>query len=72
MRRGFLQLDSLPLFVQVVLHRGDDTEGLHEASAGAENLAASLAGFAGVAALISRQNRENALIRLPNGPDLAA
>src|SRR5712664_3429365 len=68
-----LQCDDLPsLFFHVVLHRGDDTDGLHEAGVGAENLAAIFAGLAGVTALISGQNRENALISLPNGPDLAA
>ena len=63
------QRDSLPsLFLQVVLHGGDYADSLHKA---AVNREIPDAGLAGVAAIIRGQNRENALICLPNGSDLA-
>jgi hypothetical protein len=61
------------LFVQVVLHGSDDAHGLHQAAVGAV-ACASVPGFAtGVlAALIGRQDGEDALIGLADRPDFAS
>src|SRR5689334_7871455 len=63
---------SHSLFVEVVLDGGDDADGFHEARVGGGFCSAKLAKFAGVAALVGGENREDALIGLANAANLGA
>src|ERR1700685_3602437 len=56
------------LLLQVILHRGYDADGLHQAIVSRRVVVAF---FAGGAALICGKNREHALIRLPDRPHFA-